>query len=147
MLIDTNILARTLQLRHPQYGMVTPVFEILTRKGHELHVVPQNLFELWVAATRPIEQNGLGLTPAAAARELARIRSIFEFVPDSAAVYPIWEDLVIQYNVSGKPAHDARLVAAMRANGLHSILTFDARFSRYVGIKAANPTDIISSAV
>ena len=33
------------------------------------------------------------------------------------------ESLVIQHNVSGKPAHDARLVTAMRAHGLTAILT------------------------
>jgi predicted nucleic acid-binding protein len=92
-------------------------------------------------------QIGLGMTPAVAAGELARIKSMFEFLPDSAAVYPIWESLVIQHNVSGKPAHDARLVAAMRANGLRSILTFDARgFSRYAGIEVVNPVDVASTA-
>ena len=146
MLIDTSILARTLQIRHPQYAMVTRAIEMLLDKGHNLHIVSQNLVELWVVATRPVEQNGLGLTPGAAAGELARIKSMFEFLPDSAAVYPIWEGLVIQHNVSGKPAHDERLVAAMLANGLQSILTFDASgFARYAGIQIINPADVIES--
>jgi hypothetical protein len=29
--------------------------------GRELHIVPQNLVELWVVATRPVGQNGLGM--------------------------------------------------------------------------------------
>jgi predicted nucleic acid-binding protein len=49
---------------------------------------------------------------------------------------------VIQYRVSGKPAHDARLVAAMQVHGLTSILTFDRTgFSRYAGIKVVHPAD------
>jgi hypothetical protein len=43
---------------------------------------------------------------------------------------------VVQYRVSGKPAHDARLVAAMKVHGLTSILTFDSTgFSRYTALK------------
>lgn len=111
-----------------------------------MHIVSQNLIEMWVVATRPLEQNGLGMTPAAAAGELAHIKSMFEFLPETPAVYPIWESLVIQCNVSGKPAHDARLVAAMRAHGLTSILTFDrSGFSRYPGIEVLHPADFAAS--
>ena len=59
-----------------------------------------------------------------------------------AESYPIWESLVIQYRVSGKPVHDARLVAAMKVHGLTSILTFDRTgFSRYGGIEVVHPAD------
>jgi hypothetical protein len=27
----------------------------------------------------------------------------------------VWEQLVLQYSIKGKPAHDARIVAAMKA--------------------------------
>jgi predicted nucleic acid-binding protein len=51
--------------------------------------------------------------------------------------------LVIQQRVSGKPAHDARLVAAMQVHGITSILTFDkSDFSRYPGIEVIHPADI-----
>ena len=94
-------------------------------------------------ATRPLEQNGLGMTPAAAAGELARIKSMFEFLPETPAIYPIWESLVIQHNVSGKPAHDARLVAAMRVHGVKRILTFNEKdFARFVEIEALHPAAI-----
>jgi predicted nucleic acid-binding protein len=67
---------------------------------------------------------------------------MFDLLPDTPAIYPVWESLVIQYRVSGKPAHDARLVAAMRVHGLAAILTFDrAGFSRYAGIEVVHPAD------
>ncbi len=69
---------------------------------------------------------------------------MFVLLPDTAAIYSVWESLVIQHNVSGKPAHDARLVAAMLSHGLTSILTFDASgFSRYAGIEVVHPADVI----
>ena len=71
---------------------------------------------------------------AAIATELTRIKSMFELLPETPAIYPVWESLVIQYRVFGKPAHDARLVAAMKVHGLTAILTFDTTgFSRYAG--------------
>jgi len=86
-------------------------------------------------ATRPAGENGLGMTPLEAAAELDRIKSMFALLPETPAIYPAWEALFTQYAVSGKPAHDARLVAAMQTYGLTSILTFDKTgFSRFPGI-------------
>lgn len=143
MLVDTSVLVRTLQPHHPLYVPADRAIRLLPGRGSELHIVAQNLIELWVVSTRPIEQNGLGMATSAVADELSRIKSLFEFLPDTPAIYPIWEGLIIRHNVSGKPAHDARLVAAMQAHGLTSILTFDKTgFSRYHGIEAVHPEDV-----
>ena len=117
----------------------------LLAQGRELHIAPQNLVELWVVATRPVEQNGLGMNPSAVAEEIAQLKSMFPLLPETPAIYPVWEALVTQHRVSGKPAHDARLVAAMRVHGLAAILTFDkSGFSRYPGIEAARPEEVNS---
>lgn len=143
MLIDTNALLRTLQVRHPQYETIARALELLPSLGRHLHIVPQNLVELWVVATRPVEQNGLGLTPAQAAAELQRIKSMFVFLPETSAIYPAWEYLVRRYAVSGRPSHDARLAAAMQVHGLTAILTFDKTgFSRFPGIEVVHPSDV-----
>ena len=142
MLIDTSTLLRTLQASHPQRETARVAIKALIARGRELHIVPQNLVELWVVATRPLSQNGLGLSTPEAAAELARLKSMFLLLADTPAIYPVWESLVIQYRVFGKPAHDARLVAAMRVHGLTTILTFDRTgFSRYAGIEVLHPAD------
>jgi predicted nucleic acid-binding protein len=52
--------------------------------------------------------------------------------------------LVFRYQVTGKPAHDARLVAAMHVHGLKAILTFDrSGFSRYAGVEVVDPRDVL----
>ena len=97
-------------------------------------------------ATRPVEQNGLGMSPAIVTAELIRIKSMFLLLPETPAIYPVWEALVIQHQVSGKPAHDARLVAAMRVHGMTAILTFDKTgFSRYPNIEVVHPADVASA--
>ena len=75
--------------------------------------------------------------------ELDRIEGIFLFLPETPAIYPAWEALVIQHQVMGKPAHDARLVAAMQVHGLTAILTFDRTdFSRYPGVEVIHPEQV-----
>ena len=47
------------------------------------------------------------------------------------------------HEVSGKPAYDARLVAAMQVHGLIEILTFDKTgFTRYPGLRAIDPREV-----
>jgi predicted nucleic acid-binding protein len=142
VLVDTSTLLRTLQPLHPQRETVRAAIKSLTARGRELHIVPQNLVELWVVATRPVSQNGLGLSATQATAERMRLKSMFSLLPDTPAIYSVWESLVIQYQVCGKPAHDARLVAAMHVHGLTTIPTLDRTgFSRYAGIEVLPPAD------
>ena len=85
-------------------------------------------------------QNGLGMSPVSAAKEVDRIKGLFRTLPEVPEIYPVWESLVRQYAISGKPAHDARLVAAMLVHGLTSIITFDKHgFSRFPFIEVVHP--------
>jgi len=68
---------------------------------------------------------------------------MFLFLLETPAIYPVWETPVTQHKVTGKPAHDARLVAAMQVHGLTAILTFDKTgFSRFPGIEVVHPEQI-----
>jgi len=60
MLVDTSVLLRTLQPHHPLYAIADGAIRLLPAQGNELHIVPQNLVELWAVATRPFGENGLG---------------------------------------------------------------------------------------
>jgi predicted nucleic acid-binding protein len=47
---------------------------------------------------------------------------------------------VTRYRISGKNAHDARLVAVMNVNRVDKILTFDVGdFTRFRGIQVLDP--------
>jgi hypothetical protein len=64
----------------------------LRQQGETLHIVPQNLYEFWAVATRPVgATNGLGLTIAQTKAEMARIRSLFVMLPDTPTIYAEWE--------------------------------------------------------
>ena len=121
----------------------------LLEAGHNPCLVPQVLYEFWVVATRPREQNGLALSPQESQRELAAAEEIFQLLRDERGIYASWRNLVSQFGVCGKPAHDARLVAAMQRHGLTHLVTFDKllfeRFGRLATIWT--PSEITSGLV
>jgi len=75
--------------------------------------------------------------------ELGRVKGLFFFLPETPAIYPVWEALVLDNAVAGKLSHDARLVAAMKVHGLTAVLTFDKTgFSRFPGIEVIHPAEV-----
>jgi predicted nucleic acid-binding protein len=101
-------------------------------------------YEFWAVATRPLAVNGLGMAPSAAESELTQIKQLFRLLDDTPAVYMEWEKLVLQYSVSGKNAHDTRIVAAMMVHHLSQLLTFNAAdFQRFSGITVLTPAGVL----
>jgi predicted nucleic acid-binding protein len=145
VLLDTNIVGRMAEAGHPQHQTAVDAVTALVGRGDVPCIVPQVLYEFWVVATRPVTANGLGLTPAQADIELSRLEGLYPLLPDGPGIYPEWRRLVATHQVSGKTAHDARLVAAMTVHGLTHLLTFNtADFVRFPGITALDPFGLAS---
>jgi predicted nucleic acid-binding protein len=144
-LADTNILLRSVQTIHPNYGDVSRAVDILLARKDELFVIAQNLIEFWAVATRPIANNGLGLTIDRASQELTKFKLLFVILPDTADILPKWEHLVVKHQVVGKQVYDARLVAAMIVHDVSHLLTFNTTdFKRFTTITAVNPQSILN---
>ena len=109
-LVDTNVLLRSVQVTHSMHKSSVQAVRILLNQGKRLCIIPQNLIEFWVVATRPLEVNGLGLSVADALNELEQLKNYFVLLPDTASIFTVWESLIAKYKVIGKPSHDARNV-------------------------------------
>jgi predicted nucleic acid-binding protein len=145
ILADTNILLRRIHRGDEQHRQARDAINRLTKTGNRICVTSQNLIEFWAVGTRPIENNGLGLSPVQVERILTRIERSVMRLPDSDAVYSEWRRLVVLHEVVGKKTHDARLVAAMNVHGVSHILTFNTGdFKRFVGIRAIHPDPILA---
>ena len=147
ILVDTNVVLRVVEPRHPQHGQAVASLRAVRLAGNDLAIVPQVHYEFWVVATRPVAQNGLGKSTAEAEAELQKLGPpLFRLLRDERAIYGSWRELVTQHDVQGKQAHDARLVAAMQRHGLTHLLTFNqADFQRYSGIELLDPRSPASS--
>lgn len=144
-LLDTNILTRSSQPRHPMHPVAVEAVVSLLQQGEDLFLVPQNFYEFWSVATRPVAINGLGLSVSQVAGEILRFKIDFPVLDDVPALFQVWEQLVIRHQVIGKSTHDARLVAAMIVHGVDRLLTFHrADFARYTSIIVLSPQDVIA---
>jgi predicted nucleic acid-binding protein len=142
-LVDTNLLLRSVQPSHPMHAVAVRALERLMAQEEALYITIQNVAEFWNAATRPIAQNGLGLSVEQARKEIDRLEEFFEILSESISSYEEWKMLLSSKRVSGTQAHDARLVAVMRVNGIAKIVTFNVQdFTRFDGIEAVHPADV-----
>lgn len=151
-LIDTNVLLRQQQPDSSDCFAAIKAVSRLSLDGERLCVARQNLIEFRNTATRPIDKNGLGLSPIQADLELDIAEKGFYTLAEDDKVYTVWRALIAAKGVSGRQVHDAWLVAFMLVYGVTHILTFNGSdFQRYtalppeigVGIVVVSPKDIV----
>lgn len=53
VLVDTNILIRLAEPADPDHKTAVAAAAAVRAQGHELCLVPQNLYEFWAVSTRP----------------------------------------------------------------------------------------------
>lgn len=142
---DSNILLRLAEPKHRMHPAARDSTALLRRQIHSFCIFPQRLYEFWVVATRSKKDNGLGMDSPDALVEMNRILAVFDLLADTSAVFPEWIRLVCTHHVKGKPAHDARIVAAMHVHAVTHLLTFnDADFARYPTITVLTPAGVLA---
>jgi predicted nucleic acid-binding protein len=142
-LIDTNILLRWVKPDDRDHTLVRKTIHHLLRRGAILSYTSQNVAEFWNVCTRPLGQNGFGLSPQDADSRACLFEGKLRLLPDSLAVHQEWRRLIVQHGVRGVHVHDARLVAAMHVHTVQRILTFnDTDFTRFSTIEALHPRSL-----
>lgn len=111
----------------------------------ECLLAPQIIVEFWVVATRPPQVNGLGWAVEQTRSTIDQLLDRFPLLQESPQIFPNWLNLVTTNRVMGKRTHDARIVAAMLANGITHLLTFNpVDFAGISNITAIHPQDLAS---
>lgn len=141
-LADTNIVLRFVHQGDAQHAQVFQAVQTLFSRGDAVLIAPQCVYKFWTVVTRPVSANGLGWTPERARTEVNALLEQFELLTETPSIFTTWLELVSTHKVSGKPAHDARLVAAMQVHDLENVLTLNVDdFKRY-GINAIHPSAV-----
>jgi len=145
VLVDTNILLRSVQPNHPLCSQATHAVSRLIRQKDAVFFCSQNIAEFWNVATRPVERNGLGLSPEEVLQEVGNIEKSLTLLPDIPAIYGAWKQIASAHKVQGVKVHDARLVAIMSVYAVQSVLTFNSDdFERFSKIRAIHPSFLLS---
>ena len=117
IILDTNILVRLKDGASPERANCAAVMNPIVIARTHLRICTQVMIEYWVVATRPVAVNGLGLTPAQADMDLDDVLKIIPLIPEPPLIGARWRQIVRQHGVSGREAHDARLVAIAIESG------------------------------
>jgi predicted nucleic acid-binding protein len=142
-LLDTNILLRAADPKAVTHSAAVQSVASLLSRGEQCYITPQILVEFWAVVTRPVAANGFGWTVAHARDEVERLLQQFPLLEETPAVFTEWLALVVSHRVTGKQAHDARLLATMRAHGVTHVLTFNVGdFPSGAGITVMHPQDL-----
>jgi len=139
-LLDTNILLRSSQVSSPHHVIAIAAVAALLGAGRSLCISSQVIYEFLAVATKPVTENGLGMSQADADGQLAKLLGGIEVLYDSEPVATELRRLVVTYKMTGKRVHDTRLVAAMTVFGVQELLTFNVDdFKRFSRIQVVSP--------
>jgi predicted nucleic acid-binding protein len=146
-LVDTNVLLRIAKRDDPLFPVASQAIDLLLASQTPLFYTFQNIAEMWNVMTRPLERNGFGLALENAAAEVRVIESAMRMLPEDESSYRHWRSLLSIYKICGLQVHDTRLVAAMVAQGVQHILTFNtSHFARFGEIHTIRPQDVPQNA-
>ena len=138
VMLDTNVLLAATDEGRAEHHDALTIFNEWAAGDTTLCTSGQILREYLAVATRPAENNGLGLKPADAVSNVRAIRERTAFLVEDARVADRLQGLLADVECGGKQVHDANVIATMLAHGVGTVVTMNvedfARFERYVSL-------------
>lgn len=138
--VDTNILLAASDGDRLCHAEATELLQRAFSGQERLFACGQVFREYLVVATRPIENNGLGLRPKKATENIQSFRQCLQILDENDPSTQRLESLVIKHRLKGKRIHDANIVSIMIENGLRRIFTVNPNdFKAFPEILALKP--------
>lgn len=134
--LDTNILLAATDTGRTAHDAAVSVFTELPGEGIHLAISGQVVREYLVAATRPVEQNGLGLGLPDALDNIAEFRSRTIFLEETLEVNNTLIEIIRSTGISGKRIHDINIAATILSHRMENLLTFNPE--AFIGIGNIN---------
>ena len=123
LLLDTNVLLEATDEGRPQHAGALGLFLTLPALGIDLFLATQVIREYLVVATRPAENNGLGMNPADALDNIRAFRQRTSVIADSEQAGEAFLALADRVHWRGKRLHDLQLLATAMTAGMNALIT------------------------
>jgi predicted nucleic acid-binding protein len=123
VLIDTNVLLEATDEGRRFHVRAMDLFRSADDDGVDLYLSTQVIREYLVVATRPIENNGLGMTTHTALDNIKRFRKRASWVAETLQAGELFLDWAATYGTRGKKLHDLQILATASAAGMHALVT------------------------
>jgi predicted nucleic acid-binding protein len=138
VMLDTNVLLAATDESRAEHRDALTVLNGWAAGPTDLCTSGQVLREYLSVASRPAEQNGLGLNLPDALGNVRAFRGRTTLLAEDSAVADRLVGLLADVECRGKRVHDANLVATMLVHGVGTVVTMNlgdfARFEGYVSL-------------
>jgi predicted nucleic acid-binding protein len=135
-MLDTNVLLAATDEGRAEHDQALAIVNDWPTRGTTLYTSGQVMREYLAVATRPADQNGLGLALAEALANVRAFRARTTLLAEDSKVADRLLAVVTDSPCGGKQIHDANVVATMLVHGIGTIVTINtgdfARFGRHV---------------
>lgn len=121
--LDTNILLDATDEGRTWHAKALSTFKELPLQGADLYLATQVVREYLVVATRPVENNGLGLSVKDAVGNVGQFQKRASLIPETTKASDLMVQWALKFGSAGKKLHDLQLLATVRQAGLHMLLT------------------------
>lgn len=123
LLVDTNVLLEATDQDRPLHPQAVRFFQAAAEQGWGLFLGTQNIREYLVVTTRPIANNGLGMSMNDALENIRRFRrrcSLIGETQDAGERFLRWAE---QFQIHGKRLHDVQILATAACGRIHALIT------------------------
>ena len=122
-LVATNVLLEATDEGRRFHAQAQNLFRNASDDGVDLFLGTQVLREYLVVATRPIENNGLGMTTELALDNIKRFRKRVSLVAETLQAGELFVEWAGKYGIRGKRLHDLQILATASVAGMHALIT------------------------
>jgi predicted nucleic acid-binding protein len=123
--VDTNVLLAATDRSRQTHESSVEFLQEGVRGSYRLFTCGQVFREYLVVATRPLEENGMGLSPVKAWENIATFRKVIQVLDETHDSLVRLGKMVKDHQLKGKRIHDANLVAVMHTHGLVHLKTWN----------------------
>jgi predicted nucleic acid-binding protein len=123
LLVDTNVLLEATDEGRRFHVRAMDLFRNASDDGVDLYLGTQVLREYLVVATRPIENNGLGMTTNTALDNIKRFRKRSSLVAETLQAGELFIEWAAKYGTRGKKLHDLQILATASVARMHALIT------------------------
>lgn len=125
--VDTNVLLEATDEGRRLHARAQGLFRDAFDDGVDLFLGTQVIREYLVVATRPIENNGLGMTTELALDNIKRFQEKASMLAETLQAGEVFVKWAGRYGIRGKRLHDLQILATASVAGMHALVTANER--------------------
>lgn len=141
--LDTNVLLAATDEARQEHEQAVAAINVWPASGLVLYTSGQILREYLAVATRPADQNGLGMARSDAVANVRALRARLNLLAEDTKVSDRLLELLETVECAGKQVHDANVVATMLVHGIDTVVTMNVddfvRFADHVQVAHLRP--------